>query len=560
MKRQSSLRMTIVWMGIVAGILAGGMDAAKADFTLGEPTNLGARVNSPENEFGGIISEDGLALHFSSNRPGGYGGLDIWVSTRARVGEEWDIPTNVGPLVNSSELDVVTSLSRDGLEMYLQSTRTGGHGRTDLYVSTRPSKDAPWAPPVSLGATINTSSYDEMAVISPDGLALLFHSNRSGSAGGCDIYVTTRLARSDPWGPPTNLGPTFNSLKDDFCGCLSPDGLRLFLASDRPGGFGGLDTWMAARPSKDLPWTTPVNLGRSLNTAHSEFPSSVSPDGLLLYLDDMSNLTAPRPGGSGSGDLWQAHIIPIVDFNGDGEVDGFEIRRMADSWGTDDSLCDIGPMPWGDGIVDVEDLKVLARHIGQEVDDPTLIAHWALDETDGIVAKDGAGNHDGTVTGIPAWQPAGGKQEGCLQFHGTSFVATGRVLNPSEAPFSVLAWVKGGAPGQVIISQEAGANWLLLDPLTGLLMTELKSRSRSGKALYSDVIIDGTKWHRVAFTWDGTHRRLYVDDGLVAEDTQGKLADSSGNVIIGAGSTLAPGTYWTGLIDDVRIYNRVVRP
>ena len=67
-------------------------------------------------------------------------------------------------------------------------------------------------------------------------------------------------------------------------------------------------------------------------------------------------------------------------------------------------------------------------------------------------------------------------------------------------------------------------------------------------------------WHRVGFTWDGSSRRLYVDDALVAEDTQDGLTAASGNVTIGPGATRAPDTYWTGLIDDVRIYNRAIRP
>lgn len=73
------------------------------------------------------------------------------------------------------------------------------------------------------------------------------------------------------------------------------------------------------------------------------------------------------------------------------------------------------------------------------------------------------------------------------------------------------------------------------------------------------MITDGL-WHRVGFTWDGTNRVLYVDAAEVARDTQTGLGASTGGLYLGAGSTLAPGTYWAGLIDDVRIYNRIVRP
>ena len=69
-------------------------------------------------------------------------------------------------------------------------------------------------------------------------------------------------------------------------------------------------------------------------------------------------------------DLWQAPIIPIVDLNSDGIVDSADMVIMVDNWGTDNSLCDIGPMPWGDGVVDVEDLIVLAEHLFEEVPQP----------------------------------------------------------------------------------------------------------------------------------------------------------------------------------------------
>jgi hypothetical protein len=71
-------------------------------------------------------------------------------------------------------------------------------------------------------------------------------------------------------------------------------------------------------------------------------------------------------------------------------------------------------MPWGDGTVDVEDLQVLAKYIGEPVDDPTLVAHWAFDEAEGMIAHDSTGNHDGTVMGAAVWYPEGGCVDGAL--------------------------------------------------------------------------------------------------------------------------------------------------
>jgi hypothetical protein len=249
----------------------------------------------------------------------------------------------------------------------------------------------------------------------------------------------------------------------------------------------------------------------------------------------------------------------VVDLNGDGIVDGAEVLAMVDCWGTDDSLCDIGPMPGGDGVVDVEDLKVLAGYIGQEVDDPTLVAHWAFDEIEGTVAGESVGTNDGAVVGNAQWQPDDGVVGGALAFDGTTFVAMDFVLSPSTAPSSVLAWVKGGLPGQAIVSQQAGANWLTTDPATGALMTDPLG-GRNSRALYSDVVVTDGDWHRVAVTWDDPSRRLYVDGVLVAEDTQAGRTSSDAGLFIGCGSDAALSTFFAGLIDDVRIYRRAVKP
>jgi hypothetical protein len=252
---------------------------------------------------------------------------------------------------------------------------------------------------------------------------------------------------------------------------------------------------------------------------------------------------------------------PVVDFNVDGVVDITDLLRLIGSWGQDDPVVDIAP-PFGDGVVDVLDLELLMSNWGQPVDDPTLLAHWAFDETEGTVAYDSAGLNDGTVIGVPTWQPSGGHVDGALELDGTTLVVADSVLNPSDAPFSVFAWIRGGAPGQVITSQADGVNWLMIDALTGTFATELAPPARRNAVppLVSDAVITDDIWHRVAFVWDGASRNLYVDGALVATDEQDKLEGSSRGLNIGCGANLEPGTFFSGLIDDVRIYNRAVKP
>jgi hypothetical protein len=254
--------------------------------------------------------------------------------------------------------------------------------------------------------------------------------------------------------------------------------------------------------------------------------------------------------------MWQSSITPIVDLNGDGIIDSADMCIMVDHWGEDYSLCDIGPMPWGDGIVDVEDMKVLAEHLFTY---PGAVAYWTMDEEQGVIAFDSAADCDGTLIGGPVWQPDDGMVAGALQLDGIDdYVTTDYVLDPAEGPFSVFAWIKGGASGQVIISQQSMANWLATDD-QGNLITELKGTGRSAGPLFSEAVITDDQWHRIGLVWDGASRALYVDDVKVAEDTQPGLQGSQMGLYIGTSKDMEAGTYFSGLIDDVRIYNRAVR-
>jgi len=339
-------------------------EIAKADFIFGEPTNLGAVINSSSIEAGQSISADGLSLCYSSNQPGGHGDYDLWMTQRMSKDSPWPEPMNLGTVVNSSASEVVPCLSADGLSLYFcdwPSPRPGGYGGDDLWVTTRETIDDEWGTPVNLGSALNSSSDDWSPSLSNDGLSLFFDSSRPGGQGDHDLWMTRRISKDDPWAEPVNLGPTVNSSSLDVSPSLSADGLILLFTSERPGGLGDWDLWMTRRETLLADWAEPVNLGPTVNSSGPDGIPNISVDGSAVYF--FSN----RPGGEGGYDLWQAPIIPIVDFNGDKIVDADDMVIMVDNWGTDNSLCDIGPMPWGDGVVDVEDLKVLAEHLFEEV-------------------------------------------------------------------------------------------------------------------------------------------------------------------------------------------------
>jgi len=350
--------MRSVLVGFVTVIVING-GSARADFTFGEPVNLGPTVNSEHEDYSHCVSADGLELYYM------YGGVwdpnaagwDLSVSTRPTVEDEWGPPTNLGPVVNSANDDMGPSISSDGLELYFQSNRPGGAGLDDIWVSKRATRDEPWGEPENLGPPVNTETWDYNPRISADGLELCF-------AYGLDpqLAVARRETRDAPWGEPVNMGPVVNGWSCQDAPWISSDGLVLVLSDfwgcdPRPGGLGGTDIWLSRRTSKEEEWTTPVNIGAPVNSEFADDAPMISADGSMLYFN------SDRPGGSGSMDLWQAPIIPIVDFNSDGAVDTADIDIMIDFWGTNDPLCDIGPMPWGNGIVDVEDLIVLVEHI-----------------------------------------------------------------------------------------------------------------------------------------------------------------------------------------------------
>ena len=558
MKNVSASSMKGVLLGGIVCLLLVGQ-VAKADFIFGEPTLFDEPVNSAGIEYFSCISADGLEIYIE--KPiGGITSLnwDIYVSTRETPNDLWSVPVSLGPTVNSSGLDYSACLSSNGLELYFSSDRPGGYGRTDLWFSTRPMRLDPWGPPENLGSPINTSRKDITPWITPDGLELYFSSDRPGGYGVYDFWVATRTTANDEWEEPVNLGPVVNSTAGEYHPCLSPDGLVLFFSDYdnpsfgfRPGGHGRSDMWMTRRKSTADPWESPVNLGPDMNTRAFDSQPRLSPDGSVLYF------TSSRPDSWAlfQNSIWQAPIHPVVDFTGDFQVDIEDLILLIARWGQNEPEYDMGPMPWGDGVVDAADLEVLMSHWGE---DANFIAHWTLDEAGGDVAYDSAADNDAVVMGAALWQPEGGQIDGALQFDGvTSYLSAPFIIDPPRQPFSAYAWIKGGQPGQTIISQQGAlSEWLSLDAagtLTCTLTWPLPS-------VTSTVVLTDDLWHHIGLVSDGSGISLYVDNVEVATSDTSPILRAIGDLQIGVGKNLESGTFWSGLIDDVRIYDRVVTP
>ena len=145
-----------------------------------------------------------------------------------------------------------------------------------------------------------------------------------------------------------------------------------------------------------------------------------------------------------------------------------------------------------------------------------LVAYWRLDEEESDIASDSAGENAGLLFGSPVWQPSEGKRDGALEFDGIDdYVITDSVLDPAYGSFSVFAWIKGGTPGQVIISQAdgigTGETWLGMDVSSGYLITGLVppplGRFKPEPLISESIITDG-QWHHIGLVWDGSYRIL----------------------------------------------------
>jgi WD40 repeat protein len=302
---------------------SGGLNAdaaAAAGFAWSDwspPDNLGAVINSTASDQHPAISKDGLSLYFASSRPGGFGGLDIYVSRRASLDDPWTAPVNLGPNINSAGNEIAPAFSPDGHHLYFHTNGRGGCGGADLFVSGRHDKrdDLGWQPAENLGCVVNSTYEDAGPTIFEDAAGittLLFTSNRPGGPGDFDIYQSTRVDDEGEFGPASLVVELSGPFRDTRT-AISRTGLELFLSSDvtgRPNGIGSQDLWVSTRPTTSDLWSAPVNMGPGVNTTAFDGAPAISFDGTTLYF------FSARAGGVGGNDLYvttRSHVHPIAE-------------------------------------------------------------------------------------------------------------------------------------------------------------------------------------------------------------------------------------------------------
>lgn len=169
-------------------------------------------VNTEFNEGAQTITADGNYLVFTAcNRPDGAGSCDLYFAEKEEVG--WTRAQNLGPTINTRDYEAQPSISADGQLLFFSSNRPGGQGNTDLYISGR-LPDGSWSAPVNLGATINTRGRDQYPFWAADGKTLFFTSSGHPGLGGDDLF-RAELQPDNSWGKPVNLGYPINTAGDE---------------------------------------------------------------------------------------------------------------------------------------------------------------------------------------------------------------------------------------------------------------------------------------------------------------------------------------------------------
>jgi Tol biopolymer transport system component len=266
-------------------------------------------LNSTANDFGAGESKDGLTLYFTSTRDGGFGSEDIWVSRRASLDEPWGTPENLGSPINTSGLDRVPALSRDGHWMFF-ARLVPGESDMDIWSSYRAhthDDTGPfgWQEPARAGA-LNGPMFDLAPSYfqAEDGRAYLFFaSNRPSGTQDYDIYVAEETAEGT-FGPASLVSALSVPLAQDAKPTIRHDGLEIVFHSNRPGA-GGFDLWSSTRATPDDEWSAPLNLG-TVNSSANELQPALSADGLRLYV------STNRPGGLAGNDLWLSTRVRLT--------------------------------------------------------------------------------------------------------------------------------------------------------------------------------------------------------------------------------------------------------
>lgn len=204
------------------------------------------------------LSADGQRMLIFIGGPDGAGNL----YSIDKTGTNWSVPVTLGNKINSRSLESTASITPDGKTIYFASNRPGGFGGMDIYVIKMNDKGE-WGDAVNLGSEVNTKYNEDAPFIHPDQWTLFFTSDGHNTMGGRDIFVTRLF--NDKWTKPENMGYPINTTADDNYFTLTADGRKGYFSSNRKGGSGGQDIYTIDMPEEEANVPLTMIKGRILD-------------------------------------------------------------------------------------------------------------------------------------------------------------------------------------------------------------------------------------------------------------------------------------------------------
>jgi len=221
-------------------------------------TNLGRPPNSSDQESAQMISSDGHYLFYTkcdnrSSNGWAQGGCDLYMSYRVCDDSVWSAPQSFGATINTPGFEGMGCLSPDNRTLYFVSNKPGGFGGMDIWMSRF--ENGLWQAPKNLGSEINTPGDETAPYIHIDNQTLYFASNGHPGMGGSDLFISSKI-NDTLWSQAVNMGYTINTAFDENSLCITSDGATLFFASDRDSAAGNFDIYTVNLPASLKP--TPV--------------------------------------------------------------------------------------------------------------------------------------------------------------------------------------------------------------------------------------------------------------------------------------------------------------
>lgn len=224
---------------------------------------------------------------------------DFYISLRTDTG--WSLAQPLPGKINTPDNEGTSSVTPDGRFIFFTVCNQDGFGSCDLFYSYYTPSTGQWGKRMNMGKEINSTQWDATPAISADGKSIIFSSARDGGYGGKDLYISHFA--NGKWTTPENLGKTINTADDEEAPFLHYDGRTLYFSSNGHPGLGGHDLFLT-RKGADGEWQTPVNLGKGINTDADE-------RGLYVeYKGEKAYFSSNRPGGFGGVDIYSFDLAP----------------------------------------------------------------------------------------------------------------------------------------------------------------------------------------------------------------------------------------------------------